>query len=306
MMWLIIIPIILLIFYLLFFKYKFYKNTKEVKFHLEKYPAKKIMLEPSRTLKRISNLTNLKLLSNIFRQIKVSFIKRKIFFNQTQKYHIQYYFNLINNNTLSKTYFKELIPKKYWNYFLIEQIYLYSNLPNKKNEKTGLREGIVSCHFHFSGGHKMHIPYRYNMRDTYFLLLFGNIKVNLNPSNPKFYEGIPYLQDYEEEGTEYELRSGDYLFIPAGTIYKIRFQWGFPYQMLVETQVSEFLNLEKDVLRTQLLQNREIKKKFKLHLLTNIEKMYYWNNKWINSGTKDKNLFITNPMYLIDNLRFSL
>lgn len=297
-MWLIIIPVILLIFYLFFLKYKFYKNTKEVKFHLEKHPAKKIMLEPSKTLKRISNLITFSLLQKIFSEIKVSFIKRKIFFNPTQKYNIQYYLNLVNNNTLSKTYFKHFVPKKYWNYFLIEQIYLYSNLPNKKNEQTGLREGIVKCYFHFSGGNKMHIPYKYNMRDTYFLLLFGNIKVNLNPSNPIYYEGIPYLKDYEEEGNEYGLRSGDFLFVPAGTIYKIRFQWGFRYQMLVEIQVSEFQNLEKDVLRTQILQNREIKKKFKLHLLSDFEKKYYWKKGWINSGTKDKNLFIDNPMYL--------
>ena len=301
-MWLIIIPIILLILYLLYLKYKFYRNTKDVKFYLDKNPAKRIMLEPSKTLKRIASLVNFNLLNKIFLRIQVLFIKRKIFFNQTQKYHIQYYLNLINNNTLSKTYFKELVPKKYWNYFLIEQIYLYSNLPNKKNEKTGLREGIVKCYFHFSGGHKMHIPYKYNMRDTYFLLLFGNVKINLNPSNPDYHEGIPYLKDYDEEGNEYEMRSGDYIFIPAGTIYKIRFQWGFPYQMLVEYHISEFKNLEKDVLRTQILQNREIKKKFKLHLLTDIERKYYWNKGWINSATKDKNLFIQNPMYLFDVL----
>lgn len=298
-MWylLLVIPLSIFLIYIAILKFIYYRKTNQMKKYLIINPAKRILSEPSLSLKKISNLVSVKHLNSIFKNFKVFFIHKKILFNHSQNYDTNYYLNLLINQSVKSTYIKEHVPQKYWNHFLIEDIYLYSNLPDKKNLKTGLREGIVNCIFHICGGNKMYIPYRYNFYDTYFLLLQGNVKINLNPSNPIYYEGIPYIKDYEEEGIEYDLRGGDFLFIPAGTIYKIRYQMILTHHFLVEIHVSEFpKDFQKDFIRTQVLQNREIKTKFKLHNLSNKEVKYFWKKKYINSLTKDSNLFISNPM----------
>ena len=301
----------LILFIILYFSsfklYKFIINKKNKRIVLSKIDAdinKVPIFNMDSKLKSLSLLWTQEYLSKILgsKILSVTKMRKNIlnFFKGTKEIKMRgdFFFELITKDSSNKLYYaqKELDENLKKDIFIPPYIH---------------KENICNIVSWFGTGSQF-TPLHFDHDDGYLCLVKGFKRVRLispkDTNKIKAYKTLMYSEYLSVDNLkkdnvtidvkEYNLREGDYLFIPSGWWHEVQSSndLNIAYTIWINTYEGKY-NYNKIMKKMQLLQLREIPEYIRPKSLENNEMKKLWDANIINGNIWEKNLWIQNPMY---------
>jgi len=287
------------------------RKREKVRILLSQEPNKKIAFNPSRSLRLLKQVMTPKYFANVFYKQKIPVVR----YNMNEKLNVKkylrlegsqmesnYFFNMVKNNMSSNFYMRESVPKKYLNNFIIPEIARVLD----KDMKQGYPKNILNIDLIIVGDSLL-LPTQYYKNDIFICNINGVATVThaepsvINELDP--YVCHPFarkkINDIETKFGMQELREGDYMYIPNGTLLEINFKVNFPNQIIFIIEFDNFqkndkLDNEIDLIKLEQIQLRKIPRKVYPKDLQNDELELLWYNKIISGTNWEKNQIIKN------------
>lgn len=310
-----IILLLLFPFYLLIKKLTIFfinRNKREtVRLHLAQEGSKKAQYSPSHNLKIMGDLMTPKYFANIFYKEYLEAYRynqgeqislHKYLKIETAKMESNYYFNLQKNKMANNLFVHNKVPKKYWNNFILPEIVPYLS----PKSKQGYPDNILNIEIIFVGD-SVKLPPQFYKNDIYICLLKGTVEVkhvvpaDINDLDP--FQCFRYtrknVDDIETNVLTNEMRDGDFLYIPNGTVFNLRFPGNYSSQSIFIIEFDNFLkngkiDREIDFIKLEQLQMRKILRKVYPKNLEKDELEFLWKCNIINGSIWEKNQIINN------------
>lgn len=289
------------------------KKREKVRRLLDKEVNKKIIYSPSKILKTLNQIMTPKYFANVFykQYLPVSRYNmnerlslKKYLKLETSPMESNYYFNMCKNNLANNFFMKESIPKKYYNNFIFPEL---TKLLDKEI-KQGYPKNIINIEI-ISIGDSLLLPTQFFKNDVFIYSLKGNAYIQHTPpsvaSELDPYTCFPFfrkrIEDIETKIGMTELREGDFIYIPNGTVIEISFKNNFPNQILVIIEFDNFLKNDKmdneiELIKLEQLQLRKIPRKVYPKNILPDELEILWIKKIINGNNWEKNQVFSNPI----------
>lgn len=302
---LIFIILIFILYIIISKSYNFYLKKKiekivneSILIHKKKQPYFNINFK----LKNLGNLWTKEYLidkigSNI---IKVTNMKENIlnFFKGTEEVEMRFdlFIELLESN--NKLYYAQ----RELDDVLKKDIYIPDNIDKE----------IICNVVTWIGSGEQFTPLHFDHDDGYLCIVKGYKKVRL--IHPKYtnlikpYKTLMYSEflsvdelknnNINFEVKEYNLRSGDILFIPAGWWHDVKSskEQSIAYTIWLNSYEGVY-DYDKIIKKLEILQFREIHKFIKPKSLKTDEIKKLWDSNIINGNNWEKNLWILNPLY---------
>jgi len=287
------------------------KKREKVRYLLSQEPNKKIIYSPSRSLRLLNQLMTPKYFTNVFYKSYLPVVRynmneklsvKKYLRMESNEMESNYYFNMCKNKMATNFFVRENIPIKYYNNFIFPEISKFLD----KEMKKGYPKNILNIELIIVGD-SIHLPTQYYKNDIFICTLQGVATVQhlvpsqLNELDP--YICFPYTRkrigDIETNWGTQELREGDFMYIPNGTIFEISFNTSFPNQIIFIIEFDNFqknnkLDKEIDLIKLEQIQLRKIPRKVYPKDLEKDELEILWEKKIITGSIWEKNQIINN------------
>jgi hypothetical protein len=280
---------------------------------LAQEPNKKIIYSPSKNLQKMSQLMTPKYFANIFYKQYLPIVRyntneilnvKKYMGIDSKPMESNYFFNLSKNRMAANFFIKEKIPNKNWNNFILPEI--YKTLSKKLIQ--GCPDNILDVSLIIVGDPVV-LPTQFFKNDIFICALKGTADIEhaeptvINELDP--YICFPFTRkrigDIETKSGKNQLREGDFMYIPNGTVIDISFK---NYEATQIIFIIEFDNFQKegrdpeiDIIKLEQIQLCKIPRKIYPKDLQPDELDILWQKKIINGNNWEKNALIKNPLF---------
>jgi len=287
------------------------KKRERVRLLLSKEPNKKIIYSPSKSLVVMSTLMTPKYFANIFYKDYLQVTRyntneklsiKKYLNMESSQMESNYFFNMHKNKMGGNFFMKNSIPPKFYNNFVFPELGRFLD----KELKMGYPKNILNI-FIIIVGDSLHLPTQFFKNDVFICSLFGSADItHIEPS--VINELDPFLcfpftrkriEDIETKHGMNELREGDFIYIPNGTIFDFKVKTNQPTQIFFFIEFDNFqrddkIDNEIDIIKLEQIQLRKIPRKLYPKNLNPDELELLWIKKIINGNIWEKNQVINN------------